>query len=148
MAELPQISECKSIKEVHSQSMAINRMATDLVSEPIVQEGYIAGGQNANVVFVNVQAMAKKRLGAIFPTADWKDPIYERLLMEARLIAAECIHLKYECRARRQPYDHLMDCTKRIQKMVRDNFLRYSETIKALPFEAPDADSESSTSNG
>lgn len=139
MAQVPALSECKSIQEVHSQSMTINRMATDLVAEPIVQEGYIAGGHNANTVYVNVQGMAKKRLSAIFPTANWKDPIYERLLMEGRLIAAECIHLKYECRARRQPYDHLMDCTKRIQKMVRDKFIEYSETIKSLPMEAPDA---------
>ena len=139
MTQLPVITECKSLQEVHSQSMAINRMATDLVSEPIVQEGYIAGGQNANVVFINIQAMAKKRLSVIFPTANWKDPIFERMLMEARLIAAECIHLKYECRARRQPYDHLMDCTKRIQKMVRDKVLEYSEFIKSLPSEVPHA---------
>ena len=139
MAQVPALSECKSIQEVHSQSMTINKMATDLVAEPLVQEGYIAGGHSANTVYINVQGMAKKRLSAIFPTANWKDPIYERLLMEGRLIAAECIHLKYECRARRQPYDHLMDCTKRIQKMVRDKFIEYSETIKSLPMETPDA---------
>ena len=75
MTQLPAITECKSLQEVHSQSMAINRMATDLVSEPIVQEGYIAGGQNANVVFINVQAMAKKRLSVIFPTANWKETL-------------------------------------------------------------------------
>ena len=135
MAEVPVISECKTLEEVHSQAMTINKMATDLVAEPIVQEGYMLSGQNANTVFINIQAMAKKRLSAIFPTADWKDPIYERLLMEARLIAAECIHLKYECRKRREPYDHLKDCTLRIQKMVRDKFLEYSNTIKQL--EAP-----------
>lgn len=143
MAQLPSITECKSLQEVHSQSMAINKMATDLVAEPIVQEGYMLSGQNANVAFINVQGMAKSRLKSIFPTADWKDPIYERLLMEARLIAAECIHLKYECRKRRQPYDHLLDCTKRIQKMVRDKFLAYSEQIKQLPAEVSDVECKS-----
>lgn len=139
MAQVPSIKECKTLEEVHSQAMTINKMATDLVSEPIVQEGYINGGHNANTVFVNIQGMAKKRLSVIFPTANWKDPVYERLLMEGRLIAAECIHLKYECRARREPYDHLMDCTIRIQKMVRDKFIEYSETIKAITMEQTDA---------
>lgn len=132
MENLPTISECKTLTEVHDQSVAISKMASDLVNEPIVQNGYLMSGQNAAVAFINVSSMARKRLSQIFPTADWKDPLFERLMAEARLIAAECIHLKYECRERRQPYDHLKDCTLRIQKMVRDKFVEYSQGIKQL----------------
>lgn len=132
MQNLPVLSEAKDLAEVHSQSMAIQKAASDLVNEPIVQQGYMLSGQTPAVAFVNVTSMAKKRLRALFPVADWKDPLYERLLSEAKLIAAECIHLKYECRERHQPYDHLKDCTIRIQKMVRDVFKQYSDTIAAL----------------
>ena len=130
--ELPVITNAKSLAEVHDQSMAITKAATDLVSEPIVQEGYMASGQVAQTAFINVHDMAKKRLKAYFPIADWKDPLFERLMSEAKLICAECIHLKYECRARRQPYDHLKDATLRIRKLVRDVFVKYSEHINAL----------------
>lgn len=129
---VPQPSECRSLTEVHEQSMAITKMATDICNEPIVQNGYMMSGQTPAVVFVNMDSMAKKRLRALFPAANWKDPIFERLLAEAKLIVAECIHLKYECRERRQPYDHLKDCTLRIQKMVRDMFVQYSEQIKRI----------------
>lgn len=132
MQTLPQIKDAKSLQEVHTQSMAITRMATDLVNEPIVQNGYMLSGQTPAVAFINVNSMAKKRLAGLFPTADWTHPVYERLMAEAKLIAAECIHLKYECRERRQPYDHIKDCTIRIQKMVRDKFLEFSETVAKL----------------
>lgn len=146
MAIVPAVTECKSIAEVHQQSALINRMASDLVNEPIVQQGYMASGQVPATVFVNVASMAKKRLGSMFPAADWKAPMYERLMAEAKLICAECIHLKYECRARRQPYDHLKDATIRIKKLVRDMFTSYYDHIKAL--EAQDAVSESPDSTG
>lgn len=130
--ELPVITDTKSLAEVHDQSMAITKAATDLVSEPIVQEGYMASGQVAQTAFINIASMAKKRLSVYFPIADWKDPLFERLMAEAKLICAECIHLKYECRARRQPYDHLKDATLRIRKLVRDVFVKYSEHVNAL----------------
>lgn len=129
---VPAPSECKSLAEVHEQSLAIIKMATDLVNEPIVQNGYLLSGQTPATVFVNIDSMAKKRLRPLFPAANWKDPLFERVLAEAKLIAAQCIHLKYECRERRQPYDHLKDCTLRIQKMIRDMFLTYSESVKKL----------------
>ena len=129
---VPKLSECKSLAEVHDQSMTIVKMATDLANEPIVQNGYLMSGQRPAVVFVNMDSMAKKRLRPLFPAAHWKDPLFERILAEAKLIAAQCIHLKYECRERRQPYDHLKDCTLRIQKFVRDMFLEYSDSIKKL----------------
>lgn len=129
---LPVLSEAKNLTEVHDQSRAILKMATDLVNEPIVQTGYMMSGQTGSTAFINVTSMAKKRLGGIFPSADWRDPLYERLLAEAKMIAAECIHLKYECRERRQPYDHLKDCTIRIKKMVRDKFNEYQNTIKEI----------------
>lgn len=132
---VPAISECKSLAEVHSQSLAITKMATDLVNEPIVQTGYMMSGQSGQTAFINVMSMAKKRLSAYFPAADWKDPLYERLMAEAKLICAECIHLKYECRQRRQPYDHLKDATLRIRKMVRDTFNSYADTINKLEYQ-------------
>jgi hypothetical protein len=56
-------------------------------------------------------------------------------MAEAKLICAECIHLKYECRQRRQPYDHLKDATERIRKMVRDVFNSYADTINKLEYQ-------------
>lgn len=138
MQNLPLVSECKTLSEVHDQSMAISKMASDLVNEPIVQNGYLMSGQSAATAFVNIASMARKRLGQIFPTANWKDPLFERLMAEAKLIAAECIHLKYECRERRQPYDHLKDCTLRIKKMVADKFVEYSQSIKQITAEVSD----------
>jgi hypothetical protein len=76
--------------------------------------------------------MARKRLNTIFPAADWKEPLMERILVEARHICAECLKLKYQCRENRTPYDHLKDATIRIQKMIRDNFVKYGEHIKKL----------------
>lgn len=145
MAALPSVLECTSLADVHEQSVAITKMATDLVNEPIVQHGYMTSGQVPATVFINVASMARKRLGGIFPAANWKDPLYERLMAEAKLICAECIHLKYECRARRQPYDHLKDATIRIKKMVRDAFKNYYDHIKLL--EAANDSSQSTASS-
>ena len=133
--DLPAITECKSIQEVHEQSLAITKMATDLVNEPVVQTGYMMSGQSGQTAFINVMSMAKKRLSAYFPAANWKDPLYERLMAEAKLICAECIHLKYECRQRRQPYDHLKDATERIRKMVRDIFNTVADTVNKLEYQ-------------
>lgn len=129
---LPSINDCKSLDEVHRQSVAITKMATDLLNEPIVQSGYQLSGRNGAMAYLNVMSMAKSRLRCLFPTADWRDPLFERLLAESKMIAAECIHLKYECRERRCPYDHLEDCTERIKKLVRDKFNDYQNTIKQL----------------
>ena len=129
---LPVITDCKTVSEVHTQNMAIQKMATDLVALPIVQEGYLRSGQAPATAYINVNSMARKRLHTLFPTADWNDPLFERLMVEARYICAECIKLKYECRERRTPYDHLKDATIRINKMVRDNFVKYEESIKKL----------------
>lgn len=137
MNTLPALSEAKNLAEVHEQSLTISKMAADLMNEPIVQEGYMLSGKVPAMAFINAASMAKKRLRGLFPVADFTEPLYERLMAEAKLIAAECVHLKYECRKRNQPYDHLKDCTIRIQKMVRDMFVQYSEMIKAL--EADDA---------
>lgn len=144
--QVPVITECKSLAEVHSQSLAITKMATDLVNEPIVQTGYMMSGQSGQTAFINVMSMAKKRLSAYFPAADWKDPLYERLMAEAKLICAECIHLKYECRQRRQPYDHLKDATLRIRKMVRDTFNSYADTINKLEYQ--DANGQQAIGSG
>lgn len=130
--DLPDITDAKSLAEVHDQSMAITKVASDLVNEPIVQNGYMMSGQTPAVAFINVASMAKKRLSVYFPIADWKDPLFERLMAEAKLICAQCIHLKYECRERRQPYDHLKDATLRIRKMVRDVFIQYSDYVNKL----------------
>lgn len=139
---IPKLAECKTLAEAHDQSMAILKMATDLVNEPIVQNGYLMSGQIPQRVYINVDSMAKKRLKAIFPAANWKDPLFERMLAEAKLIAAECIHLKYECRERRQPYDHLKDCSERIKKLVRDVFVEYSKSIKQLVANKVDAEAQ------
>ena len=130
--DLPKLSECKTLREVHSQSMAITKMATDLVAEPLVQNGYMMSGQTGATAFINVTSMAKKRLAKLFPTADWKQPVFERLMAEAKLICAQCIHLKYECRERRQPYDHLKDATERINHLVKNSLKDYTDTIKKL----------------
>lgn len=130
--DLPKLSECKTLQEVHSQSMAITKMATDLVAEPLVQNGYMMSGQTGATAYINVTSMAKKRLAKLFPTADWKQPIFERLMAEAKLICAQCIHLKYECRERRQPYDHLKDATERINHLVKNSLKDYTDTIKKL----------------
>ena len=129
---LPVLTECKTVSEVHDQNMVIQKAATDLVAEPIVQEGYMRSGQSPATAFINVNSMARKRLHNIFPAADWKEPLMERILVEARLICAECIKLKYVCRENRTPYDHLKDATIRIQKMIRDNFIKYGEHIKKI----------------
>ena len=129
---LPVLTECKTVSEIHEQNMLIQKAATDIVAEPIVQEGYMRSGQSPATAFINVNSMARKRLNTIFPAADWKEPLMERILVEARHICAECLKLKYQCRENRTPYDHLKDATIRIQKMVRDNFVKYGEHIKKL----------------
>lgn len=129
---LPVITECKTVSEVQAQNKEIQRMATDLVALPIVQEGYLKSGQAPATAYINVNSMARKRLHTMFPSANWSDPLFVRLMVEARYICAECIKLKYECRERRTPYDHLKDATIRIKKMVRDNFIKYEEAIKKL----------------
>lgn len=135
---VPSVTECKSIQEVREQSRAIVTMATDLLAEPIVQEGYAMSGQCGQTAFINAMAMAKKRLIHFFPAADWKEPLFERIMAEAKLICAECIHLKYECRERRQPYNHLVDATERIRKMVRDKYDEYESGIKRIVMEGND----------
>ena len=129
---VPAITECKSLADVRAQSRAITKMATDIVAEPIVQTGYMMSNQSGQTAFINIMSMAKKRLTKLFPAADWTDPLYERLMAEAKYICAQCIHLKYECRERRQPYDHLKDATIRIEKMVRDMFNTYADTVNML----------------
>lgn len=138
---LPVITECTAVSEVHDQNMVIQKQASDLVAEPIVQEGYMRSGQSPATAFINVNSMARKRLASIFPAVDWKDPLFERILVEARLICAQCIKRKYVCRENRTPYDHLKDATILIQKMVRDNFIKYSEFVNKLrgPDETPKA---------
>jgi len=136
---LPVLKECKTIEEVRSQSREISTMATDLLNEPIVQNGYMQSGQPGQTAFINAASMAKKRLQAYFPTADWKDPLYERLMAEAKYICARCIHLKYECRERRQPYDHIKDATESVKSMVARMFNDYNDTIKRI--EASENDS-------
>lgn len=131
---IPALSDAKSIAEVRAQNKEIVKVATDLVNEPIVQNGYMLSGQVPAVAFINVSSMAKKRLVKFFPAANWKDPLFERLMAEAKLICAECIHLKYECRERRQPYDHLKDADIRVAKLVRDVFNQYQDTIAKLEY--------------
>ena len=144
---VPSLSDCRSLQDVRQQSKAITTMATDLLNEPIVQEGYALSGQCGQTAFINAMAMAKKRLIHFFPGADWKDPLYERMMAEAKLICAECIHLKYECRERRQPYNHLIDATERIRKMVRDKFVDYENDIKRIVFDGDD-DAEREQTHG
>lgn len=129
---LPVLSEAKSLAEVKEQTALIGKMATDLVAEPVVQEGYMLSGQPGQTAYINVMSMAKKRLLKIFPTADFHEPVFARLMAEAKYICANCIHLKYECRARNQPYDHIKDATISVENMVRRHFVEYSKTIKAL----------------
>lgn len=129
---LPVLTDCKTVSEIHEQNMLIQKAATDLVAEPIVQEGYMRSGQSPATAFINVNSMARKRLHAIFPAADWKEPLMERMLVEARHICAQCIHLKYVCRENRVPYNHLKDATIRIQKMIRDKFVSYGEYVAKL----------------
>lgn len=131
---LPKLLECKSLEDVQTQTKAITTAATDILNTPTVQSGYQNGGQSGHTAFINAMSMAKKRMERLFPLADWKDPLYARLMAEAKYICAECIKLKYECRARRQPYDHLQDATIRIQKLVRDCFVDYSKAIKEITY--------------
>lgn len=127
------LTTCKSIAEVQDRALAIVHEAMDIVNLPIVKEGYQMSGQPAQVAFLNVNSMAKQRLGKLFPAANWKDPLYATLMAEAKLICAECIKLKYECRERRQPYDHLKDATERIRAMVKRQFNSYADAIDKLP---------------
>lgn len=129
---LPVITECKTVSDVIAQNKAIQRLATDIINLPLIQEGYLRSGQSPATAYINMNSMAKKRLVALFPTANWSDPLFDRLMVEARYICAECLKLKYECRERRAPYDHLKDATIRIKKMVRDNFIAYDNAIKKL----------------
>lgn len=133
------LTTCKSIADVQGRALAITHEAMDVVNLPIVKEGYQMSGQPAQVAFLNVNSMAKQRLAKFFPAANWKDPLYATLMAEAKLICAECIKLKYECRERRQPYDHLADATERIRAMVKRHYNEYADTIGKLP-EAVDED--------
>lgn len=127
------LTTCKSLDDVNKRAIDITHEAMDIVNLPIVKAGYQMSGQPAQVAFLNVNSMAKQRLGKFFPAANWKDPLYATLMAEAKLICAECIKLKYECRERRQPYDHLDDATQRIRSMVARRFNDYAATISKLP---------------
>lgn len=127
------LTTCKSLDDVNKRAIDITHEAMDIVNLPIVKAGYQMSGQPAQVAFLNVNSMAKQRLGKFFPAANWKDPLYATLMAEAKLICAECIRLKYECRERRQPYDHLGDATQRIRSMVARRFNDYAATISKLP---------------
>lgn len=127
------LTTCKTIADVLDRANAITHEAMDVVNLPIVKEGYQMSGQPAQIAFLNVNSMAKQRLAKFFPVANWKDPLYATLMAEAKLICAECIKLKYECRERRQPYDHLKDATERIRAMVKRQYNEYSSTIERLP---------------
>lgn len=129
---MQEITTCKSLAEVQDRATAITHEAMDIVNLPIVKEGYQMSGQPAQIAFLNVNSMAKQRLARFFPAADWKDPLLATLMAEAKLICAECIKLKYECRERRQPYDHLKDATERIRAMVKRQFNKYSDIINKL----------------
>lgn len=126
------LTTCKSLADVRDRALAITHEAMDIVNLPVVKEGYQMSGQPAQIAFLNVNSMAKQRLGKFFPTADWKDPLFETLMAEAKLVCAECIKLKYECRNRRQPYDHLKDATERIRALVKRQFNQYADTINKL----------------
>jgi hypothetical protein len=126
------LTDCKTIEEVKSRAVALTHEAMDIVNDPVVQAGYQLSGQPAQIAFLNVNSMAKTRLAKMFPAADWHDPLFATLMAEAKCICAQCIKLKYECRDRRQPYDHLKDATERIKSMVRRCFNDYSNTIKRL----------------
>lgn len=127
------LTTCKSLADVSKRALDITHEAMDIVNLPIVKTGYQMSGQPAQVAFLNVNSMAKQRLGKYFPAANWNDPLYATLMAEAKLICAECIKLKYECRERRQPYDHLDDATQRIRAMVARRFNDYAATIDKLP---------------
>ena len=127
------LTTCKSLDDVNKRAIDITHEAMDIVNLPIVKAGYQMSGQPAQVAFLNVNSMAKQRLGKFFPAANWKDPLYATLMAEAKLICAECIKLKYECRERRQPYDQLGDATQRVRSMMARRFNDYADTISKLP---------------
>lgn len=131
------IKECNSLKAVHVQSVALVKAATDLVNCDLVIEGYARSGQPACTPYLNLSSMATSRLKKLFPLADFKDPLYERLLAEAKYICAECIKTKYECRARRQPYNHLKDADLRVKALVERVFNDYKKYIETLPETVP-----------
>ena len=121
-----------AITEFLAETKKIVRQATDIMANPLIADGYALSGKPSSLAFVHLTMMANKRLKRHFPCFDQTDPVFGRLLAEAKLIVAKCMLVKYECRARRQTYNHLEDMTVQINKLVRDRFDMYKEQIKKL----------------
>lgn len=121
-----------AITEFLAETKKIVRQATDIMANPLISDGYALSGMPSSLAFVHLTMMANKRLKYHFPCFDQTDPVFGRLLAEAKLIVAKCMLVKYECRARRQAYNHLEDMTVQINKLVRDRFDMYKEQIKKL----------------
>ena len=116
------------------ETKALNRKATDIMSEPIIQDGYQKSGKTASISYVHLTMMAISRLKKHFPLFDAKDPVMARLLAEAKVEVAKCMLLKYECRAQRKSYDHLRDCDVQVNKVVRDHYDRYVKDLKEIGY--------------
>lgn len=127
-----QLATVVTTTEWNAETKLITRKATDIMAHPLITDGYALSGKPASLAYVHLQSMAVKRLKKHFPTMDVNDPLMGRLIAEAKLIVAKCMLLKYECRARRQVYDHLNDITDQVNRMVRDRFDRLKHQTLVL----------------
>lgn len=121
-----------TLAEFEQKTALIAKEATDLMASPLVTEGYQLGGHPAELAYVHLNTMAQSRLKKHFPLADFSDPVMARLLAEAKMIVAQCMNLKYKCRAERKSYDHLKDCNYRVKKLVLDTYDSLNEQVKGL----------------
>lgn len=118
--------------EFRTQTNLILRQATDLVNQPIVQQGYALKGLAPNLAYVHLDTMAYTRLKKIFPVMNKRDLLFSRLMAEAKLIVAEHIVRKYESRLAGIDYDYKKDLDFKIPLMVREKRQAYENTIKKL----------------
>ena len=119
-------------QEFDRQTGIISRRATDLCSCPTIQDGYEISGHHKATAIVNMSTMAEKRIKSHFPKYRREDPIMMRLCAQARYLVAECLKLKYECRAQRKEYDHLRDATVKIDRLVRVFYDKYRTEVKKI----------------
>lgn len=105
------------------------KQSSDIVSVKVVGEGYQSSGKAHALVFTNLHGMAFARLKKVFPLANINNVLQRRIYSEFRIICAECIVKKYECRRDRVEYDCLKDADKRCTEWFENNIKLETQTL-------------------
>lgn len=121
-----------TLAEFEHRTAMITKEATDLMASPLVTEGYAMGGHPAELAYVHLNTMSTSRIKKIFPMANLQDPLFARLVAEAKMIVANCMNLKYKCRAERKSYDHLHDIDRQVKQMCKEMYDKCREEILKL----------------